>query len=215
VFAICVSAEVPTVLCDGGEVSTTDGDTALVICQDENADVLFFESTSTSNEAYTFILTDEDNAIVTALVGNSLDFNSAALGVYRVWGISHNGTLVGVLPGQPATGITTTGDCLELSANFVQVTVEVCTGVAENTENAWTLFPNPGNGDFTVRYSGPNADVLMEVTDMSGRVVFSRQAAMTTGALHQVQLAGRMAPGMYTVRFMQEGAATNLRLVVR
>jgi hypothetical protein len=214
-FSICLTGAVSTVNCEGGEVETEDGLTSLTVCQDAVADVIEFVTSSASAENYAFLLTDEDNVIVTLLSGNSLDFNGAALGTYRVWGLSFNGTLVGATPGNPATAITATGECLELSSTFVTVSVEICTGLNGMLANNWSVYPNPGNGDFTLMYAGADADVVMELFDMGGRLVHTQRMVMTRGERYLVTMAGRLTPGMYTVQLTSNDARTNVRLMVQ
>jgi hypothetical protein len=200
--------------CDGGGVRTSGGATSVSVCQDSDADVIDFVNTGTSANTYAYVLTDENDIIVTLLSGNALDFNSAPVGDYRVWGISYNGALIGAEVGAPATEVTSTGTCLELSLNFVAVTVEICTGVAEADQLTWSLYPNPTEGLVTLNYRGANATVNMEVVDMGGRMIAQEGHAMTNGQRHTMDL-GAFAPGMYTVRLTSGLQVTNLRVVVR
>ena len=214
-FTLCVTGAEPTIVCDGGDVQTSNGETILAICQDVNADVVDFTTTSASGENYAFVLTDENNIIVTVLAGNSLDFNSAALGNYRVWGISYNGDLVGADPGVDATTVTSTGACIEFSTGFVAVSVEICSGVNELTSAAWGIFPNPGNGDITLNYSGADATTVVEVVDMGGRIVHQERVAMVNGQQYPILLAGKLAQGIYSVRLTNAAGRVVLRMVVR
>ena len=220
--AICASldaAGAPVVVevcssCDGGAVTTSGGATSISICQDEEADVIDFTTSSTSAESYAFILTDENNAIITALAGNALDFNSAAVGVYHVWGVSYTGDLENVLPGTDIGDLTSTGECIELSNTFTTVTVELCTGVADADQQVYGLYPNPTEGLITLTYRGADAAVAIAVLDASGRVVMEERTALTGGQRHQMDL-GSLAPGLYTVRLSKEGRFTTIRVVVR
>ena len=214
-FTLCFSGAAPTFVCDGGEVSAVGGDTEITVCQNSAPDVIDLATTSTSVEDYAYIATDANNIVVTLLAGNSLDFNALPLGVYRVWGVSYNGDLQGATPGQLATEITSTGDCLELSANFVLVSVEICVGVDGLSASEWTLFPNPGNGEFNLRYAGTSGRTLLEVIDMQGRLVYQQSVPMTHGQVHTVNVAGKLAAGSYTVRLSNGNEVNNLRLSIR
>ncbi|MBL7980181.1 MAG: T9SS type A sorting domain-containing protein [Flavobacteriales bacterium] len=202
------------VACEGGDVTTANGATSVNICQDSEADVIDFATTSTSTNNYTYALTDDNGRIVTLLAGNALDFNSAAAGTYQVWGISYDGSLVGAEFGADIAGVTNTGTCLELSASFVTVTVEICIGVAEADQLTWGIYPNPTEGLVTLNYRGADTTVNIEVVDMGGRVVAQDGRAMTNGQRHTMDL-GAFAPGMYTVRLTSGQQVTNLRVVVR
>ncbi len=214
-FNICLTGAFSTVDCEGGDVETEDGFTSITVCQDAVADVIGFETTSTSAENYAYVLTDENDMIVTLLSGNSLDFNSAALGTYHVWGISYNGILSGVVPDSLVSQITASGECLELSSNFVIVSVEFCTGMDGMLANGWSIFPNPGDGDFNVSYAGADGDVVLEVIDMGGRLVHTERLVMTRGERYRVALAGRVMPGMYMVQLSSAGERTSVRLIVQ
>ena len=214
-FTLCITGDVPTVICDGGSVQTVDGFFNVDVCQDAVPDVIDFATTSTAAENYTFLLTDDNNIIVAQLMGGSLDFNSAALGIYHVWGLSYNGDLVGADPGLLATEIATTGSCLDFSDNFVQVNVEICDGLVDGSTAAWNLFPNPNTGDFTLTYVGPDAVTTLEVLDMEGRTVHQQRSNMTKGQAVGVELKGQLAMGVYTVRLSNAAGNTNMRMVVR
>ena len=214
-FTLCLTGDAPTVVCDGGSVQTSDGHFAVDVCQDAVADIIDFTTTSLSAENYTYLLTDESNTVIAQLVGGTLDFNSAALGTYRVWGISHNGALVGAEPGNLATEITTDGSCLDLSDNYVQVNVEICDGIGSADASAWNLFPNPGNGDFSIVYNGSDVFATLEVVDMEGRIVHQQRQAVVKGQVLPINLNGQLAMGVYTVRFTSENGSTTMRLVVR
>jgi len=202
------------VACEGGDVTTSNSATSVNICQDGEADVIDFATSSTSTNNYTYVLTDDSDRIVTLLSGNALDFNSAAVGVYHVWGVSYDGNLLGADVGADIADLTNTGTCLELSASFVTVTVEICIGVAEADQLTWGLYPNPTEGLVTLNYRGADATVNIEVVDMGGRVVAQDGRAMTNGQRHTMDLDA-FAPGMYTVRLTSGLQVTNLRVVVR
>ncbi|MFN3876002.1 MAG: T9SS type A sorting domain-containing protein, partial [Flavobacteriales bacterium] len=214
-FTICLEGDVPTFICDGGQVQTSTGEFSVTVCQDTEADVIDFITTSVSGESYDFLLTDDNDVIIAVLSGGSLDFNSAPAGLYRVWGISYNGTLVGADPGALATEVTSTGACIDLSDNYVLVSVELCSGMASASATPWNLFPNPGNGDFTLVYAGESALVSVEVLDLGGRVAHAERVPMVKGQPHAFGLAGRLAPGSYVVRLRSEGQSASLPLVVR
>jgi hypothetical protein len=214
-FALCITGAVPTFICDGGDVVGSNGETLIDVCQDTDPDVLDFNTTSVSVEDYAFIVTDEVNTIITPMAGNSLDFNALPLGTYRVWGVSYNGTLEGAIPGEPASGISSTGACVDLSNGFVAVNVEICSGMADRSLGLWNLHPNPTSGEFNVRYGGDDGPVSLEVIDMDGRTVIQKQLTMSHGQVYTLDGAGRLAPGPYTVRLGLDGSVRMLRLLVQ
>src|SRR5690606_14820264 len=131
---------------DGGSVSTWNGQTILNVCQDALPDLIGFATSSTAPVNYTFVVTDMDSLIVAVIAGNALDFNGLMLGTDLVHGISHDGSLQGVAVGDPLMAITTTGQCLDIAQNAVEMRVEVCSGLEEGSAIGWSIWPNPNEG---------------------------------------------------------------------
>ncbi|MEO8587969.1 MAG: T9SS type A sorting domain-containing protein [Flavobacteriales bacterium] len=213
-FTICLTGL--TEVCDGGIISSAIGGVnPVIVCQDAQPDVIDLITSSTSMENYVFILTDASDLIVTTLVGASIDFNLTPLGIYHVWGVSYNGTLVGTDPGGPVGGVSSTGSCIDISTGFLVVSVEVCNGVRERGGGVWSLFPNPGNGDLTVVHGTLEDKVLLEVFDVTGRAMYQEQWHVIQGQPHHVALAGRLAEGTYLVRFTSSDGRSEQRVVIQ
>lgn len=88
-------------------------------------------------------------------------------------------------------------------------------GMAENTNaSAWSVFPNPGSGVFTLQYNGANAAADIEVFDLTGRVVYTGRTSVANGTNHTLDLSGLTA-GNYSVRLTVNGARTEQRLMVK
>ncbi|MEO8067046.1 MAG: T9SS type A sorting domain-containing protein [Flavobacteriales bacterium] len=77
------------------------------------------------------------------------------------------------------------------------------------------LFPNPTNGDFSVRVDPNSASVTVCVIDATGRTILTRSEQRTTNGFLQVRAEGRLAPGLYTVRIGNGGSLRDSRLVVQ
>lgn len=106
---------------DGGNVSLENGDLSIDLCvNDGNPDVLTFVNTTTSSEAYVFIVTDENDIILQVNDTGVFDFESAGFGICRVWGLSASGNLT-IPSGANLTEIDLSTLCFELSENFVTV----------------------------------------------------------------------------------------------
>lgn len=88
-------------------------------------------------------------------------------------------------------------------------------GVGSNTAAEMTVYPNPGNGDFTVHNGGAGGLVTMEVMDLGGRLVYSTTAQMSAGQSHNLALAGILAQGSYTLRISNGGTSHEQRLMVK
>ena len=78
---------------NGGRVTTDKGATEIVtITGDGNADLVKFKTTSNSKATYIYIITDENGRILVT-ENNSHDFESAGVGICKVYGLSYTGNL--------------------------------------------------------------------------------------------------------------------------
>lgn len=82
-----------------------------------------------------------------------------------------------------------------------QVAVNLCTGVAEQTGAAeLSILPNPNAGTFAIVSATSLQQALVEITDVTGRVVYaSQQNNMSVGIPVQVDLSAQ-PDGIYFVR---------------
>jgi hypothetical protein len=85
-------------------------------------------------------------------------------------------------------------------SDSVAITVDVCTGITENTSSTFTIFPNPANNNITVSWS--TADIkTLTLRDAAGRVV---RTYNVNGTQAQLSLEG-LASGVY---FLSVGGDT-------
>ncbi|MBP7155982.1 MAG: T9SS type A sorting domain-containing protein [Flavobacteriales bacterium] len=89
------------------------------------------------------------------------------------------------------------------------------TGIKEAQEVKWALFPNPSDGDFTVRNSGFNGKVGIELLDAMGRMVHQEQRTSMSGSPLQVNGASLLSRGVYLVRITSAQGTWTQRLVIR
>jgi ribose 5-phosphate isomerase len=131
---------------DGGTVSTVDGDQQVQICPGDGiADVIEFANTGLGAN-YIYVVTDEQNVIMTTSTSNAIDFDIAGTGICRVWGLAYTGNLTAMV-GDTASVIDLSDDCFDLSDNFVTVIREVPDGGTVSTEDgANTVYTCPGDG---------------------------------------------------------------------
>ena len=213
-FGLCISGAIPTVQCSGGTIDALGIDSSYLVCAGQGAQVITFTTTSTSSETYSFVLANANDSIVLVLNGNSLDFSGLNLGTYHVWGVSHNGELNGAVLDSLVFGITSDGGCIELSGNYITITVDICSGISATSSHTWSLFPNPTNGAINLRYAGADAKVDLEVIDMNGRLVLSEQRNLSKGQVQEITTAGTLVAGIYTLRIVGHSEVTSLRFMV-
>lgn len=96
------------------------------------------------------------------------------------------------------------------------VTGDIETSVADLSVNsAFTVFPNPSNGDLTISSKELSGASVIEVLDMTGRVLHSENRTLAAGQAHQLNLAGRIASGSYIVRLLTAEGSSEQRVVIR
>ena len=148
--------EVIRALAEGGTVSTVAGDTVVYTCVGDGvADEIAFASEGASNANFTYVITTEDNTILTIAEGDMVDFEVAGAGICRVWGLSYTGNITAEA-GDNAAVIALSDDCYDLSDNFIEVN--------RDFPNGGTI--TDGNGATVVDICGGDgiADVIQFVT---------------------------------------------------
>ena len=101
---------------------------------------------------------------------------------------------------------------------------ELAKSIADCTENCkptpssdknYTLFPNPNRGTFFLFNHGKNQDkALVQLFDLSGRLLFSQQSQMLENASQSYKV-DNLAAGQYLVRIShQDNSQTTLPLIV-
>ncbi|MEN0005643.1 MAG: T9SS type A sorting domain-containing protein, partial [Bacteroidota bacterium] len=161
---------------DGGMVALTDGSTEVNVCANDGvADILSYTNTSTSSEAYAYVVTDENNIILDILSGDSSDFDGAGVGVCRVWGLSFSGNVLAQV-GDDAAITMLTDECFELSSNFITVNrLEVDGGMVATTDGATeaTVCVNDGVADVLAytNTSTSSANYAYVVTDDNNIII--------------------------------------------
>ena len=97
------------------------------------------------------------------------------------------------------------------SLNICSVTL----GVAENEFTNFNLFPNPNNGDFTVKLtSGSSENIKVNVYDISGRQVYENSYA-NTGTFDQNVSLDNIQAGVYLVSIADGTKKTVRRVVIQ
>jgi len=202
-------------LSGGGTVCFENDSATLSATADGNSNVPAGFSTA-------YVLT-EGAGLVIVQAGATPEFTVAAEGTYTIHTLVYDANTLdlgivepGVTTGFDVNGLLIQGGgdiCASLDVAGAVFTVEICTGIVELSGGDVLLFPNPNTGDFSVRY-GADATVVLELTDMSGRLVYSAQRATTANEVMQIQLAGRLAPGTYILRMSSDLGRSEQRIVV-
>ena len=206
-FGICLSAAMPPLLCDGNIVKTDQGDTAVTICKDGFSDLFTFVSFSQGIAPVILVLTDESDNIIAELPGGVLEADTLRDAPYRIYGVSWDGSLFGLESGLSIRDLTSDGACLELSTNFVELFVELCTGIdgpQQDADAAWM-----DREDLLI---ATDLGAWVTVLDAVGRQLHRSWAP--GGANTRIAL-GDAARGALLVRLEREGRPPVVHRVVR
>lgn len=88
-------------------------------------------------------------------------------------------------------------------------------GYEEAVEQALSTFPNPTEGNVTIEWAGASAAAVVEVLDVTGRVVVAPTTAPRTGAVSRSQVdLGAFPDGIYFVR-LRDGVREEVRRVTK
>lgn len=98
----------------------------------------------------------------------------------------------------------------------VTVTVNACTGVAESAlSTGVSVFPNPNAGTFSLAVNATIGDLVIEVSDLQGRTVFSSQENnVQPGFVKQISLE-TMPSGVYLLHLVSNGEQRTEKLVIQ
>ncbi len=113
------------------------------------------------------------------------------------------------------TGIVTSAELGESGTFTISSTLDV--GPVVETFALSRIAPTPTRGDFTVSFSLPDDQAAtLEVFDVSGRQVMTRDVGSLGAGQHQLKLGRRenMRPGLYLVRINRAGRSLTGRAIV-
>lgn len=106
--------------------------------------------------------------------------------------------------------IVTSGACSDTSACMTVINVGI---IKDITESAVSIYPNPFNNRFTVQSDGVG-DMILDVTDALGRIVYSKQVE-SNGNLMQVVDLSAEASGVYTLQIHSMNGGKVARKLVK
>ncbi len=180
-------------ICDGGVIQASNQNTYLSACVDSEADLYTFTNVNTGNaDLYAYILSNTDGTIVEVLAGNSLDLNELPVGDYQIHGLAY---FTGLDPntteaGDLLNGLSTLGDCLDLSDNMIEVHILDCTLLEGCTRLYFSEYLEGTSNNKAVEIYNPTPFPV----DLSDYDLF----AYANGAIDYtsvVALAGTLQPG--------------------
>ncbi len=118
-------------------------------------------------------------------------------------------------------GISELGHCFDsqntaTNNGFPSLTCEGSVGVSEAEKAEFSIFPNPNNGQFTIRNAGEAGNYNIHVMDMAGRMIHSQKAVLNSSSIATVNL-DNVEAGIYMIQFIntKDNSAVTQRVVVQ
>ncbi len=203
----------------GGSISLNDGSNAVAYCVGDGvADVATYGVSSSEGESYLYIITDENNNILTTTTDSEFDFEEAEGGTCRIWGLAYSGTFTGMV-GDNAADVALSDECYDLSENFIEVDRTFVDGGTVSLDNGDTdvvvCSNDPDNGTllFSFETTALNADYTFVVTDENNLIVNFLAGSLvnfTTVAPGTYRLWGVSYTGMLTAEINDDAATVAL-----
>ncbi len=202
---------------EGGTVNTIDGATEIsFILGDTLPDTAGFIAENNSNSPYQYIVTDQNNTIVSVADSDQITFDTLGAGSYRVWGVAYTGSFTGQI-GDDAASVSLSSDCFDLSDNFVQVNISDNMPAFRSGEQQSALpivtvrdrsllqlevAPNPVVNRLRVQVNLPDAEAesFIEVFDFAGRQLVQQHLGYLKGFFQTEIDVSQYQQGIYLIR---------------
>ncbi len=114
--------------------------------------------------------------------------------------------------------VATTNETCTSTQVAVDAVVEICNSVGENPgfRASLSLMPNPNEGTFNLQFNAfDKGDVAINVTDVTGRVVFTEMVQNAQGQTTHGMDLSFLSKGVYFVNVGYEGNTYSNRLIIR
>ncbi|MFZ1688595.1 MAG: hypothetical protein WAU70_14295 [Flavobacteriales bacterium] len=216
-FTLCLSGPGTVPVCDAGDITTDQGLSSVNVCTDGVPDVIGFNSTSSSSENYTLVLTHLGGRILYAFV-DPIDFDTVPVDSYTIYGVSFNGALGPVVPGDDVYALTSTGSCIEVSTIGAVVNVDNCAGVsgiANANEGVWSVQPTTPGGYPALISPIDVPEARVSILDPSGREVCYTSRSFSKGEPTDLQCEVHPARGVYAIAVQWPTGREVLRVMIR
>ena len=95
---------------------------------------------------------------------------------------------------------------------YGQKNIPVLSTNSFNLENTFSVYPNPNNGEFTVKFNGAQGNVALQVFDIRGRSVLNKNYN-ASGEFNQTINLGNVQAGMYLLN-VNDGSKTITKKII-
>lgn len=87
------------------------------------------------------------------------------------------------------------------------------TGIAQAEANAFNVYPNPTNGQFSIVSNQNKAWVLVQIIDLNGTIVWGKNMNLVAGKPEQPE-AAHLPPGAYLLSISEGAGRTTTKLLI-
>lgn len=119
-----------------------------------------------------------------------------AEGCSVTWTTEVAGTYIIGIAEQGACYSTTNGD---VEHGFPTLTCDGTVGIENVAKASFSVYPNPSNGNFTIGNISESGNYVIEIMDITGRVVHAQENAISATSEIKLNLT-QVVPGVYVVR---------------
>ncbi|SEA58998.1 T9SS type A sorting domain-containing protein, partial [Bizionia paragorgiae] len=94
--------------------------------------------------------------------------------------------------------------------------IELCTTTLGTDdfalENSFSIYPNPNNGEFNVKFKSESNNVTLELFDIRGRSIYTK-GYNNSGAFNETINLGNVESGMYLLN-VNDGSRTFTKKII-
>ncbi len=198
------------------EIIITIDDTELQSDLSENAQLLVwidFNLNGDFSDPGELVHISEDPFLGTVHVGTITIPNNAMLGTTRMrirLHDRHDGSEYENEANNTSCGSSTFGQVQDFSVN-----VDLGTSAEGRERSSPVIYPNPGDGNFTLLAPDLSGPTQVAVFDVGGRVVSKKQLLLAQDEPIQLDLRSSVAPGGYLLQLTNGDHRTTLHLVIQ
>jgi hypothetical protein len=97
----------------------------------------------------------------------------------------------------------------------VFMTVDLCLGIAGNSADEFSVYPNPSSGTFALTFNQNEGDVIIEMVDLSGRIVYSANENNVQSGFTTQIVTENLAAGTYMLRITSANEQNVIRVSIQ
>jgi hypothetical protein len=105
--------------------------------------------------------------------------------------------------------------CVDSASIEITFSYAACTGTGEIPyQKKAVLFPNPGSGLFNLKMAEAQGPFTVSVTDLSGRILFSKDYQPVTSLFTTTLDLSEISPGIYFVKISGKNEDRSLKVIL-